>query len=493
MMNGVSKGFPGVRALNKVDFDIGCREIHALVGANGAGKSTLVKILQGLYEDYRGSIRVHGNFARLSSPIVSQKLGISVVSQEFSLAENMSVSDNLFLGIEHTVFGRSLLVRRRKALEASQRLLSNFRLTINPLRPVGDLAVAEKQLVEIIKGLARRATILIMDEPTAALSREESERLYSALQDLKTRGTSIILISHRFDDIRAISDRVTVLRDGTRVFCGPTSSMTSVAIHSLMFGESTRSYLRPDTEKRSEVLLDINCLCTSTLSGISLSIRRGEVLGLHCESRVVSSSLLRALYGLMKIESGTIRLKGRPCLIRSPRDAIRAGIGFLSADRRRDGIVPQLSVKLNLALPLLPAISSLGIIKQRKLASLTANAARALNIRYASSDQPAVTLSGGNQQKLILARWLAMNAELFLFDEPTRGVDVEGKDELYRLIDGLKSDGKACLVVTSDMEELVTCADRIAVICGGCVSEFIEIQGSTPESIIERLSPSRIA
>ena len=451
-MRGISKCFDTVTVLHDVDFDIEAGEVHALVGANGAGKSTLVKVLQGLHSDYGGRINIRGRAVQIRTPKASQAVGIGVVSQELSLLDELSIADNLFLGMERAFFGGSLFVRRRAAARAAAEKLSDFGLKLDPRTRVGDLSLGDKQHIEIIKGLNREASIMALDEPTAALSRSAAERLHDTVRSLKKQGKAIILISHRFEDITAISDRVTVLRNGRVVLSGRTDTVTEESLLAAMFDHTLSSFARAERSPEHQ-RLPLQC---------PVEIRTGETLGFHGQLSTPWHGLLRSLFGATPSPRSSMSVEDKSRVSRSPREAIRKGIGFLSADRRRDGIFPTLSVRDNMTLPLLHRLSRFGFVRRGEVEALFREAVHSLDIKFADPAQPASTLSGGNQQKLILARWLSAHAKILLFEEPTRGVDTQSKFELYRIIEHMKDDGKACLVVTSDIDELVKIADRIA-------------------------------
>jgi ABC-type sugar transport system ATPase subunit len=476
-IRGVTKAFPGVHALAGVDLDIFPGEVHVLLGENGAGKSTLMKILSGSMRADSGSIELHGRAVSMTSPRIARDAGIAIIHQELALVPQLSVAENVYLGRAPTRFGmldHGQMVRRAAAL------LAQLGAHIDPNVRVATLSIAQQQLVEIARALSLNAQVLIMDEPTSALTERETARLFDTIRSLTATGVAVIYISHRLDEIFAIGTRITVLRDGRHV---QTHAAAQVARRVLIRQMADRDVdERAHTSNRragAERLRVAGVSRDTVLRDVSFSVHAGEVVGFAGLLGAGRTELARALFGLDPFDRGEIRIDGVPTIIRSPRDAIAAGIGFVTEDRKREGLVPGRSVRDNIALPILSTLASHGVVRQRAEQTTAERAVRELRIKTPSVLQLVQHLSGGNQQKTVLAKWLATGANILLLDEPTRGVDVGSKQEIYQLIAELADRGMAIVVMSSDLPEVLTLSDRVLVMRDGRVAgEFLRRDAS---------------
>jgi ABC-type sugar transport system ATPase subunit len=483
-MQGIEMEFPGVKALDNVDFELEKGEIHAIVGANGAGKSTLAKILGGYYPKYKGRVLIDGHLYRILSPRDSLHLGIASISQETNLVPEFSISANIFLGREiKRQFSR--FIDRSQMKNLAEGLLRKYGMDIDPEIKAKELRVVEQQVVDIIKAIERRASILIMDEPTSVLSFKETRILFDIIKELKKDKVSIIFISHRLEDIFEISDRVTVLRDGKKVFTGIRESLTVDRLISFMVGEKVCTASRKSSLKKAENVLMVEKLTSKGFSNVSFELSAGEVLGVVGGPDSGKGELLRTLYGVNKPKSGIVRLKKKTIHKFSPRSSLNLGIGLLTEDRRKDGLFPLMSVAINIVISFLSSLSDFGIIKWKKVYQLTENMIAELSIKSSSLKQHIGTLSGGNQQKAILARLICMDSSIYLLEEPTRGVDIRGKDELLRIIEDQKNKGKCGLLISSEFSELIRICDRIMAMENGRIIMFYSPDELTEKKLIE--------
>ncbi len=483
-MRGITKRFPGVLALDSVDFDLRTGEVHALVGENGAGKSTLMKILSGALRADAGQILIDGQPVSINSPQDAARLGIAMIYQELNLAPHLSAGENIFLGREPlTPAG---LVDFRRLHEQAQRLLDEVGAQVSSRQRVCELGIGQQQMVEIAKALCQNARFIIMDEPTASLSEAEVERLFRLIRDLKSRGVGIAYISHRLEEIFEIADRVTVLRDGQRVASKPVSETDIHELVRLMVGREVELvYPRRAAKVGDEVLRVENLSRPPDLFDISFSVRAGEIVGLAGLVGAGRTELARAIFGADPPTAGTIYVDGRPVIIRSPQDAIRAGIALLTEDRKRDGLCLGLPVRANISLANLGQVMQAGLLSFTRERALAEGMVKRLDIRVASVDQLARYLSGGNQQKVVLAKWLLTRARVFIFDEPTQGIDVGAKAEIYRLIERLAQDGGAIIFISSYLPELMAMSDRILVMSRGRIVGELSREEATQEKILE--------
>ena len=497
----VSKTFGGIVALSDVRFDLRPGEIHALMGENGAGKSTLMKILSGVYTDYDGTIAVAGQPVRFASVRDAEAAGIAIIHQELNLVPELSVADNIFLGREKVIAG--LVVDRRASTRAARALLERLGITLDPEARIGDLRVGEQQLVEIAKALSMSARILIMDEPTSALSPAECQRLFKIIRQLAQDGVAIVYISHRIDEVMHLADRVTVFRDGRHVVTDAIGRLGEDAIISAMVG---RSLLASSQEERGGDTGDSAILSVSGLSlakpdrhgwrmvldGVSFDLAAGEILGIGGLLGSGRTEILETIFGSSDGRpGGEVMIDGAPVEVRSPRDARRLGIGLVTEDRKSQGLHLGASITDNVALPLVGAMARFGIRSLAGEESLARAAVKALGIRCENTDQPAGTLSGGNQQKVVIGKWLATKPRVLLLDEPTRGIDVGAKREIYDLIFRLAADGLAIVVVSSELPELLHLSDRILVMAEGRQTGMLSRAEASEERIMQLAAPRR--
>ncbi|MGB5847411.1 MAG: sugar ABC transporter ATP-binding protein [Ignavibacteriaceae bacterium] len=482
-MQKVCKTFPGVTALDNVGFELQKGEVHVLLGENGAGKSTLVKILSGAHEITSGEIFLNDNKINIKSPKQSLKYGISVIYQEFNLVPQLTVAENIFLGREDTIkFG---VINQKNITESSQKILNNLGVQIDASSLVKDLGVAQQQMVEVAKALSIKSSILIMDEPTSALTENEIKELFVTIKRLKSQGVSIIYISHRLEELFEICDRVTVLRDGNYVGTreiGNTSK--SELIRMMVNRDLKKQYPKLNAKIGEEVLRVENLNQKDRLQKISFSLHSGEILGISGLLGSGRTELARAISGLDKFDSGKIYIKGNLEKIRSTRKAISLGIGFLTEDRKSQGLILNLSIKENISLPSLDRLSRNGIINSKKEGSAVKKYIKELRIKTPGPDQKVMCLSGGNQQKVVLAKWLCSKADIFIFDEPTRGIDVGSKVEIYNLMNQLVSEGVAILMISSELPEILGMTDRIIVMNKNRISGIFNTVDATEEKIM---------
>jgi ribose transport system ATP-binding protein len=483
-LRGAAKSFPGVRALNGVDLDVRAGEVLALLGENGAGKSTLIKALAGVHALDAGEIRIHGKPTAIPSPARARELGIAVIHQELSLVPALSARENIFLGQERT---RAGFISRRSERRAAKELFRRLGVAIDPATPCKELSVAARQIVEIARSLARDASLIVMDEPSATLSGEEVGRLFQIVRELKSRGIGVIYISHRLEEIFEIADRVTVLRDGAHVATRAIANVDRMQLVEMMVGRRIEREFPPRSVTRGDVLLQADRLTREpAVRDVSFAVREGEVLAITGLVGAGRTELARLIFGADRADSGSVRLRGRQLRLRSPRDAIAAGICLLTEDRKSQGLIPRHSVRDNFALPNLNRLSRFGVIRRgRERRELNEYIAR-LRIKLADPMQPAAQLSGGNQQKVVLAKWLARHCDVLIFDEPTRGIDVGGKFEIYELINELAGRGKAIVLISSEIPEVLGTADRVLVMHRGRLAgEFNDPSQATQEAILE--------
>jgi ribose transport system ATP-binding protein len=482
-LRGIVKHFPGVLALNDVGLDVHHGEVHALLGENGAGKSTLIKIISGVYQPDAGEILIDGRPVSIRNPHDAQALGISTIYQEFTLAPDMTVAENVFLGREPL---RALSIVDRKALIRQTRdVLASLDLQIDPEATVKHLGVAQQQMVEIAKALSLDARLIIMDEPTATLTSHEIDRLFEAIGRLKQRGVAIVYVSHRLDEVKAIGDRATILRDGTYVATVPVASTTIDQMIRLMVGRDLKDkFPKIASEPREEVLRVEQLSRKGVLHDVSFSVRRGEIVGIAGLVGSKRTETARAIFGADPIDSGRIFLRGKLVKVRTPGDAIEHRIALVPEDRKRHGIFATLSVWENIVLSALRQFSRKGILDLRREKQRAQQFVASLRIATPDIDKRVLDLSGGNQQKVVIAKWLNTNAEVFLFDEPTRGIDVGGKIEVYRLMGELISRGAAIVMISSELPEVLGLSDRILVMREGRICGEFDRAEATEENIL---------
>ncbi len=482
-MQGIRKSFPGVQALRGVDLNLGRGEVLALLGENGAGKSTLIKVLAGAHQADEGVIVVAGREQEFHSPHDARDAGIGVIYQEFNLVPALSAADNIFLGQERSLGG---FVAEKAQNEAAARLFERLQVAVDPADPCRDLTVAQQQIVEIAKALASDARIIVMDEPSATLTPQEVQRLFGVVRELKAQGIGVIYISHRLEEVFEIADRVTVLRDGAGVGTKRISELTRESMIELMVGRKLENEFPKERHAAgAERLAVVGLKRSPRVTDVSFSVRSGEIVGLTGLVGAGRTEAARLIFGADAREAGAVYLDGEELAIRSPRDAIAAGICLLTEDRKAQGLVLGQSVQANFSLPNLGAFSSGGFLDRRLESDRFADYVESLKIRVASHEQAAETLSGGNQQKVVLAKWLEKNAEVIIFDEPTRGIDVGAKYEIYLLMNRLASEGKAILMISSELPEVLGMSDRILVMHAGRIAgEIGDVASATQEEIM---------
>ncbi len=493
-LRGLRKTFPGVVALDGIDFDVRRGEVHALLGANGAGKSTLIKIVAGLYRADAGDIRIAGQAADLHDTQAARELGVSVIYQDLALAPNLSVAENLFLGRELTT--RLGLIDWRRTHAELRLLLDRLGIDISTSAKISTLSTGQRQLVEIAKALGIEAKLLILDEPTASLSRGEAERLFGLIRKLADAGVGVVYVSHRLEEIAPLVNRVTVLRDGRSVGTYRVDQLDRANVVALITG---RDWRPPDASRRGarpvgEPLLELRHVGRSgEFEDISLTLRRGEILVLTGLVGAGRTELLETIFGARRATAGEISVNGRTVKFASPRDAIRSGIALLPEDRRGQGLALVMPVVANMTLAALARFVGRLLLNPRRELQHARHMIADLAIKTSGPFQAAGLLSGGNQQKLVLAKWLSTSAEIFLLDEPTQGVDVGAKDEIYRLIREMSASGKAALVVSSDLEEVLEIGDRILAIRRGRIVEEFRGDALDPIRLVDAITHGQAA
>jgi ABC-type sugar transport system ATPase subunit len=482
-MIGIEKSFPGVRAIRQGRLVLFAGEVLALLGENGAGKSTLIKVLGGAYRPDAGTIRLDGKPVRIASPHDARRLGIAIVYQEFNLVPGLSARENIFLGREQT---RAGFPSRADEHRQAEELFRRLNIRIDPETPCRELTVAQQQCVEIAKALSQQARILVLDEPSAVLTDQEVEKLFGIIRDLQSQGIGILYISHRLDEIFALADRATVMRDGEYIDTQPVQGLSRERIIELMVGRKLEAEFPKQKVPLGPVRLAVRNLCRGNkVKDVSFSVRAGEVLALTGLVGAGRTESARLIFGADPPDSGTIELDGRPLHIRSPRAAIRARIGLLPEDRKAQGLVLGQSARDNFALPNLPALTRFGFVQRRRESETFGRYVDTLRIKISDEDQLAKNLSGGNQQKVVLAKWLERHCEVIIFDEPTRGIDVGTKHEIYLLINRLAAQGKAIIMISSELPEVLGMADRILVMHEGRITgEITDVPAATQETVM---------
>lgn len=464
-INGISKAFPGVKALDTVSFDVRAGEIMALLGENGAGKSTIIKVLTGVYKRDSGSVTLDGKAIDPQSTAEAQAIGIGTVYQEVNLLPNMSVADNLFIGREPRRFG---LIDRKTMVRKARELMHSYGFELDVTRPLGQYSVAMQQIIAICRAVDLSAKVLILDEPTASLDASEVEMLFTLMNQLKARGMGLIFVTHFLDQVYKVSDRITVLRNGQFVATRETRDLPQIELIKLMLGRElleTALQRAGSTLKSNQPVVEFKDYGKKgTLEPFSLSVRPGEAVGLAGLLGSGRTETAELLFGIKRADSGTAFIRGKKRTIRNPAQASRLGMGFCPEDRKTDGIVGAASVRENIILALQAQRGWLRPIKRREQQEIAARFIKSLGIRTPNADQPVELLSGGNQQKVLLSRWLVTKPQFLILDEPTRGIDVGAHAEIIRLIETLCADGLALLVISSELEELVGYADRVVIL-----------------------------
>ena len=486
-VKGISKSFPGVKALSDMHLEVRAGEVLGLVGENGAGKSTLMKVLSGLYEKDSGTILVEGEEVEISSPSVAYDLGISIIHQELHLMPDLTVAENIYIGREkRTAFG--LLVDDKDLNRRASELLTELGIALDPRTRVSNLTVAQQQMVEIAKALSVQARVLIMDEPTAALTNAETKILFRLILDLKSKGTAIVYISHRMEELQAITDRITVIRDGEYVDTLTTEGADMRNVISLMVGRQIEGETRPgDVTRDRPVVLSVEGLSTrKLLRDVSFELHEGEILGFAGLMGAGRTEVARALVGADPKTSGEVQVHGKRVHINSPADAAALHIGYLSEDRKRYGLLLDQDVNFNVLLPSLgDYVNALGLVRGEPGRRTSKKYVESMQIKTPSIRQRTGNLSGGNQQKIVISKWLAKDCDILIFDEPTRGIDVGAKEEIYALLNDLAEQGKAIIMISSELPEVLRLSHRIVVMSAGRVTAVLENSEADQELIME--------
>jgi ribose transport system ATP-binding protein len=481
-LKNITKKYPGVIALNDVSIEFVQGEAHALVGENGAGKSTLIKTCTGAVKPNSGSIVIDGEVFASLTPQVSAAHGIGVIYQEFNLVGELSVAENIFLG---RAIRKGLVIDKKEMVRQSAAIFEQFNIDIDPYALVSSLTVGYQQLVEIAKALSQQARVLIMDEPSAPLTTAEAERLYQVVETLKAKGVTIIYISHRMEEIFRLTERITVLRDGQKIATVKTRETNMDDLVKLMVGrELKETYPQRKACISEEVLLDVAHLSGNGVSDLSFQIKKGEVLGFAGLIGAGRTETAELLFGAAKKTSGQVMLHGKEVNPKSPRDAIDSGIALVPEDRKGKGALLDMSIRSNTSMAVLERLSTFFTVDKHAEVQLARKYQKSIRIKTPSIEQKIKNLSGGNQQKVIIARWLASEPELVIFDEPTRGIDVGAKSEIYTLVNSLVEAGKSVLMISSEMEEVMGMSDRIVVLCDGKISGSLERKDFKQETIM---------
>ncbi|PWJ49749.1 sugar ABC transporter ATP-binding protein [Faecalicatena contorta] len=483
-MNGIDKSFPGVHALDHVNLEVKKGEVHALMGENGAGKSTLMKVLTGIYTKDEGTITYEGKEVEFSNPRDAQAAGIVIVHQELNMMNHLTVAQNIFIGRE-MMSGK--LISDKKMNEEAKKLFDKLNIDIDPTEKMGRLTVGKQQMCEIAKAISHDAKVIVFDEPSAALTEAEIDELFKIIRDLREKQLGIVYISHRMDEIKVITDRVTVMRDGSYVGTLITEDCTKDDIINMMVGRviyedpKTESNVAPD----APVVLKVEHLSAGKMvKDVSFELRKGEILGFSGLMGAGRTETARALFGADPKESGDVYVNGEKVEIKSPMDAVKQGIGYLSEDRKRYGIVVQKTISENSTLASLDNYMNGIFINKKKEAEVAQKYVESLKTKTPSVEQLVVNLSGGNQQKVVIAKWLVKDCDILIFDEPTRGIDVGAKSEIYHLMNELVAEGKSIIMISSEMTEILRMSDRIVVMCEGRKTGEMSIEEATQEKIM---------
>lgn len=485
-MNGISKSFPGVKALDDVMLNVRPGTVHALMGENGAGKSTLMKVLFGIYKKDAGEIKLDGVTVDVDNPNDALNKGIAMVHQELQPIKERSIAENIYCGRFPTKFG--MFVDHKKMYQDTEELLKEVKMNFDPKEKLSGLSVSQMQSVEIAKAVSANARIIIMDEPTSSLTQNEVDNLFDIINSLRKKGISIIYISHKMDEILSISDEVTIMRDGQYIGTWEAKELTVDTIVTKMVGRELKNLYPPRSNVPGEVVFEINDVTSVTdksFKNVSFNLRKGEILGIGGLVGAQRSELMEGIFGIRGIKSGTITYKGQELKINRPQDAIRNGIALLTEDRRATGIFGVLSVADNVSVASLDKFVRYGFwLDEGKIEDLVEDNVGKLSIKTPSSKTKIQSLSGGNQQKVIISRWLANNPDIFILDEPTRGIDVGAKYEIYSIIADLAKQGKSIIMISSELPELIGMSDRIVVMCDGRVTGEVSGEEATQENIM---------
>jgi ribose transport system ATP-binding protein len=486
LMEGIDKSFPGVHALDNGRFELRSGEVHALCGENGAGKSTLMKVLAGIYPKDAGRILYKGKEVDIPNPRAAQQLGISIVHQELNLMPHLTVAQNIFISREPRR-GLKFLLDEKECNEKTLELFDRMHLKLDPRTRIADLTVAKQQMVELAKALSFNSEVLIMDEPTAALTETEIGDLFRIIRQLREKGVGVVHISHRMEEIKQISDRVTVMRDGRHIDTVQTKDVTIDRIISMMVGRTIYETVPevPETPNQEVVLEVKNLNCGRVIKDVNFNLKRGEILGFAGLVGAGRTEVARAVFGADPIESGEIYVQGKKAQIKSPSDAVKYGIGYLSEDRKRYGLALGMDVETNVVLAAFNKfLDFLGLVNQAKIRATAESYIKGLAIKTPGVRQKVKNLSGGNQQKVIISKWLTADTNILIFDEPTRGIDVGAKSEIYKLLNDLARQGKSIIMISSELPEILRMSHRIIVMCEGRITGELPIGEATQEKIM---------
>jgi len=486
-IRNLNKSFPGVRALIDARFDLVAGEVHALMGENGAGKSTLMKVLAGVYQKDGGTIKINGQEVEISGPRAAQALGVGIIHQELNLMSHMSVANNIFIGREpRNRFG---VVDKQRMNKETQAILDRLHLKLDPETLVSELTVAKQQMVEIAKALSFHGTkVLILDEPTAALNNAEIDDLFKIIRQLKEHGVGMVYISHKMDELKRISDRVTVMRDGQYIGTVPTAETSMDTIIGMMVGRQLFDGDGPTpAPQNAEVVLEVKNLNRGrVIKNVSFQVRKGEILGFAGLMGAGRTEVARAIFGADKIDSGEIIVHGQTASIKTPTDAVKHGIGYLSEDRKHFGLATGMDVEANIVLTTMKRFLSANFfLKQKAIRETALHFVKQLDIKTPNVSQKVAFLSGGNQQKVVIAKWLVRDCEVLFFDEPTRGIDVGAKSEIYKLLNTLAEQGRAIVMISSELPEVLRLSHRILVMCEGRITGELKAGEATQENIMQ--------
>ena len=491
-MVGIRKKFPGVCALDDVDLDVQKGHIHAIVGENGAGKSTLMKVLCGAYQKDSGEIWLYGSKVEISNPLYAQKLGIAIIYQEFNLASHLSAAANIYIGREPTysLFG---IINQYKIQKDAGLLFDQLGVVVDINNEVGDLSLSQQQFTEIAKAFSMNPKILIMDEPTSALPEKEINKLFSVMRRIQSEGVTILYISHCLDEVFEIADTITVLRDGKHIITKPKNKISKEMVISSIVGEelSKKTRIRRGSSEKDILMHVENLSMGKTLKNITFDLYKGEILGIAGLLGAGRTELLNCLFGVFQKSEGSIYIEGEERIIKKPSDSIRNGIGYVPEDRKLQGLFLGLATRVNISASSLGNVVKNGLINNPLEKKLAANYIESLSIKVSSQDQQVRNLSGGNQQKVLLARWLALNPKILLFDDPTRGIDVGARAAIHELIYQLAERGLGVIFVSSELEEIMDVSDRILVIARGQITGEFSHDVATKEKILSCATLSR--
>jgi len=490
-MRGVCKSFPGVKALDHAQLRLRPGTVHALMGENGAGKSTLMKCMFGIYEMDEGEVLFEGQPVKIGGPLEALEMGIAMVHQELQPIPARTVGENIFLGRYpmKKLFGIIPMVDHEKMYADTAALLKKVRMEFDPKQPLGELSVSQMQSVEIAKAVSANCKVLILDEPTSSLTQNEVEALFRIVEDLKAEGVSIVYISHKMDEILRISDEVTIMRDGQYVGTWDAKELTTDLIITRMVGRELANLYPPRENVPGEVVFeveDFTSINPRSFRNVNFNVRKGEILGVAGLVGAQRTELMEGIFGIRSHSKGTIRYQGKEMTINRPKDAIDNGIAMLTEDRRATGIMGVLSIADNISIASLNQYLEFGVmINDKKVEDLVQDNIKKMNTKTPSSKTQIQSLSGGNQQKVLIGRWLANNPDVLILDEPTRGIDVGAKYEIYTIIADLAKQGKSIIMISSEMAEIIGMSDRVMVMCDGRVTGFIDGEDATQENIME--------